>query len=175
MWERLDNFSERPKLALAEEIEGKLVGLGFDVVERNLVKEWGAYFRIDQNQGKEFLKMFFNDIPLPPWAEGLRFDPKILLVAPEKRLSWQYHDRRGEFWRVVKGPVDVYLSPIDEMPDQADTYYDGHVIEIAQGVRHRLAGTDGWGIVAEIWISTDPAWPSDEEDNYRLEDDFGRS
>ncbi|NBV85915.1 MAG: phosphoheptose isomerase, partial [Verrucomicrobia bacterium] len=31
-----------------------------------------------------------------------------------------------------------------------------------------------WGIVAEIWLHTDPSAPSDENDIIRLDDDFGR-
>jgi hypothetical protein len=47
-------------------------------------------------------------------------------------------------------------------------------IELATGERHRLVGLETWGIVAEIWVHTEPSDPSDESDIVRLEDDFGR-
>jgi len=40
-------------------------------------------------------------------------DPKILLIKPQARLSWQYHDRRGEIWKVLDGPVGVMTSLTD--------------------------------------------------------------
>jgi hypothetical protein len=48
------------------------------------------------------------------------------------------------------------------------------VVKLVQGQRHRLVGTDEWGIIAEIWKHTDKENPSDEEDIVRVEDDFGR-
>jgi len=48
------------------------------------------------------------------------------------------------------------------------------VIRLQQGQRHRLVGTEGWGMVAEIWQHTDAHNPSDENDIVRLQDDFGR-
>jgi len=42
------------------------------------------------------------------------------------------------------------------------------------GTRHRLVGLDDWGIVAEIWIHSDPDKPSNEYDIRRISDDFGR-
>ena len=50
----------------------------------------------------------------------------------------------------------------------------GELISLEQGERHRLLGLHDWGVVAEIWMHTDPSNPSDEEDIVRLQDDFGR-
>jgi len=50
----------------------------------------------------------------------------------------------------------------------------GNLISLEQGERHRLVGLDDWGVVAEIWMHTDPSNPSDEDDIVRLQDDFGR-
>jgi hypothetical protein len=51
----------------------------------------------------------------------------------------------------------------------------GNVISLEKGERHRLIGTDTWGIVAEIWVHSDSIHPSDEADIVRLEDDYSRS
>jgi mannose-6-phosphate isomerase len=50
----------------------------------------------------------------------------------------------------------------------------GQVINLKCGERHRLVGTNGFGIVAEIWQHTDKNNPSDEDDIVRVQDDFGR-
>ena len=41
---------------------------------------------------------------------GGKFSPKILIVSPNSKLSWQYHHRRAEIWRVFKGKVGVSKS-----------------------------------------------------------------
>ena len=38
---------------------------------------------------------------------------KILIIAPNKRLSWQYHQRRSEIWKVVRGEIKVITSHDD--------------------------------------------------------------
>ena len=50
----------------------------------------------------------------------------------------------------------------------------GKVVELSKGERHRLIGEATWGIVAEIWVHTDPNSPSDESDIVRLQDDYSR-
>ena len=99
--------------------------------------------------------------------------PKILVVAPQKRLSWQYHHRRAEIWRVIQGQAGVKRSDTDT-EGELEILNIGDTITLQQGERHRLIGLDSWGIVAEIWQHTDSENPSDEEDIVRLQDDFGR-
>jgi mannose-6-phosphate isomerase len=99
--------------------------------------------------------------------------PKFLMVAPGKRLSWQYHHRRAEVWRVMTGPVGVMDSLTDE-PGPVRTLAAGDMVTMAVEQRHRLIGLDDWGVVAEIWQHTDAAQPSDEADIVRVSDDFGR-
>ena len=99
--------------------------------------------------------------------------PKILVVAPNKRLSWQYHFRRAEIWKILSGVVGVKTSLTDE-EGEIQELPPGIFIQMDKGERHRLIGLDSWGIVAEIWQHTDPENPSDEGDIVRLQDDFGR-
>jgi len=103
-----------------------------------------------------------------------KLSPKILVVAPGKRLSWQYHHRRAEIWKLIGGEAQIMTSDDDEESMIVDLH-KGDVVQLAKGVRHRLIGAEsGWGIVAEIWQHTDPENPSDETDIIRLQDDFGR-
>ncbi len=97
----------------------------------------------------------------------------MLVVAPNKRLSWQHHFRRAEIWTILSGSVGVKTSLTDE-EGEIQELKQGTFIQMDKGERHRLIGLDSWGIVAEIWQHTDFANPSDEEDIVRLQDDFGR-
>ena len=54
-------------------------------------------------------------------------------------------------------------------------YIPGDTVELAKGERHRLCGLADWGMVAEIWLHTEPDNPSDESDIVRLQDDFKRT
>ncbi|HEY0740218.1 MAG TPA: phosphoheptose isomerase [Chryseosolibacter sp.] len=135
-------------------------------------RPWGGFFVLEENEVEKFLHTFFKDMD-PAKVAGLKLSPKILLVAPHARLSWQYHHRRAEVWSVVKGPVRVGISDTDEENELVDLDA-GNSISLKQGQRHRLIGLDAWGIVAEIWQHTNPALPSDEEDIVRVQDDFNR-
>ena len=128
---------------------------------------------INEAEAPAFIERYFPGRSSDDLIGGRKVSPKILIVKPGARLSWQYHHRREEVWRVVEGPVAVAQSETDEQPAPA-TYASGDTIVLAEGERHRLIGLDDYGVVAEIWQHTDPAHPSDEDDIVRLQDDFGR-
>jgi mannose-6-phosphate isomerase-like protein (cupin superfamily) len=102
-----------------------------------------------------------------------KLSPKILMVESNKRLSWQYHFRRAEIWKLVAGVAGVVTSESD-VEGSVHQLKLGEIIRLKQGQRHRLVGLEGWGMIAEIWQHTDPQHPSDEEDIVRVQDDFGR-
>lgn len=168
------NFSGQETKAevftLVEEYLGK-IGLGYSSVDSE--RPWGGFYVINEDQTKEFISEYFPELSLKDIEKGGRLSPKILLVEPEKRLSWQYHDRREELWKVVSGPVGVVTSLSDEQGEVREIG-EGDTIQFGTQVRHRLIGLSGWGVVAEIWQHTDPSNPSDENDIVRVEDDFGR-
>ncbi len=162
------------KNEVAERLTSDMQNQGFTVVETDFERPWGGVVKIADSQAPLFLEKYFPGVSLPPTTEGATLSPKILVVEPEKRLSWQVHDRRGEFWKVVDGPVGAFLSGTDEQPDQPQVFENGQTIDIPQGTRHRLVGLDSRGMVAEIWIHTNPENPSNEEDIIRISDDFKR-
>lgn len=164
---------EGEKGSVEARIEGMLTEKGFSVVGRDFEKKWGGYFVIADEEIGHFVQEFFPERGEELAASTEKLSPKILVVAPHLRLSWQYHDRRAELHKVVEGPVAYPLSETDEQPE-AKEYQVGDLIVIPQGIRHRLVGLEGWGVVAEIWKHTDPNNPSNEEDNHRVQDDFGR-
>lgn len=162
------------KQELVESIRNQLTKNSFTVAEVDATRPWGAFLRVVNSQADRFIATYFAGVTVPPQAQQGERSPKILLVAPRQRLSWQHHDRRSEFWRVVNGKAGVYLSETNQHPPEMRVLHQGDTVEIPQGVRHRLVGLDEWSVVAEIWIHTDPRHPSDEQDIYRHQDDYQR-
>lgn len=145
----------------------------FRLVEKDLQKPWGAYFRLDNKDAVSFIDEYFRDIKSQfKTFEGL--SPKYLLVQPGERLSWQYHYRRAEHWRVLNGTVGVMLSDDDNEPVVIETISEGGLVQFPALKRHRLIGLDDWGVVVEIWQHTELNNPSDEQDIVRVADDYRR-
>ena len=161
------------KQALFQKIAAKLQREGFTIAKEDQMRPWGGFFVIQENQAQEFADTYFDSLSVEELKISGKLSPKVLLVAPGKRLSWQYHHRRAEIWQVVEGPVGVVTSDTDEQ-GEVKSYEVGERIVLKQGERHRLVGLDGWGVLAEIWQHTDVSNPSDEDDIVRVQDDFGR-
>lgn len=156
-----------------ETTQEKIKEQGFTIVDKDWDRPWGGFFVIDEDQAPQFAKTYFGKEDIDDLKITGKLSPKVLLVQPGKRLSWQYHFRRSEIWRVLKGPVGVITSDTDEQ-GEVETLEPGEFIKLKQGERHRLVGLDEWAMLAEIWQHTDPENPSDEEDIVRVQDDFGR-
>lgn len=154
-------------------IEEQLSALGFRIAQKDFERPWGGFLVIDETQAQAFSDYFFEGLDVESLKIGGKLSPKILIVQPQARLSWQYHHRRAEIWRVYKGTVGIIQSENDTQRS-TEQYKEGDQIRLAQGERHRLIGLEQEGIVAEIWQHTDPNHPSDEEDIVRVQDDFGR-
>lgn len=136
-------------------------------------KPWGGFFVIEEEDTDEFIRRFFPHLNKAALGISGKLSPKILLVEPGKRLSWQYHFRRAEIWKLIGGEAAVITSETDT-EEKEHVLTPGEIIELPQGTRHRLVGKNNWGIIAEIWRHTDADHPSDEDDIVRLQDDYGR-
>jgi mannose-6-phosphate isomerase-like protein (cupin superfamily) len=144
----------------------------FNIITSDLNRPWGGFYVIDENQAQQFADTFFDGMDVSTLKIGGKLSPKILLVAPEKRLSWQYHKRRAEIWKVVSGQVGVVRSETDHEGGLV-VHTTGEVIKLAQGERHRLVGLAEQGVIAELWQHTVANLPSVEDDIVRVQDDFG--
>ena len=153
--------------------EEVIKSLGFRVVSKDFQRPWGGFLVIDEDQAQDFSNQFFKGINIEELKITGKLSPKILIVNSEARLSWQYHNRRAEIWRVYKGEVGIIRSD-DDTQNEMKIYSEGDQITLKQGERHRLIGLENYGVVAEIWQHTDKNNPSDEEDIVRVQDDFGR-
>lgn len=165
------NYTDKKEIFA--KLQEELTKQGFTISAKDDSRPWGGFFVIQEEQAQQFADRYFEGMKVEDLSISGKLSPKILIVAPQKRLSWQYHHRRAEIWRVVEGEVGVARSHTDEQ-GAVETYAPGDQITLAQGERHRLVGLQGWGVVAEIWRHTDADSPSDEQDIIRLQDDFGR-
>ena len=146
---------------------------GYTIDGQDDSRPWGGFLLLSEGDAGRFAKEYFKDVDADKIKIGGQLSPKILIVHPERRLSWQYHHRRAEIWQVIEGKVGVIRSSTDtEGP--IETLDQGDQIRLAQGERHRLVGLKEPAVLAEIWIHTDPQHPSNEEDIVRVQDDFGR-
>lgn len=154
--------------------EKHLESIGFKIVSKDFNRPWGGFFVLDESQAEEFGKLYFPGIEISSLKiAGGKLSPKILMVQTNKRLSWQYHHRRAEIWKLVAGTAGVVTSHTDQQGPLKQLQLN-EVLRLSQGQRHRLVGLDGWGMVAEIWQHTDARKPSDESDIVRVLDDYGR-
>ena len=156
-----------------EIIENELKANQFIIVSNDQSRPWGGFFVIAEEQAQEFANEYFDGLEVSTLRRGGALSPKILVVAPKKRLSWQYHHRRAEIWRVIQGQAGVKRSATDT-EGELELLNVGDTITLRQGERHRLIGLDDYAVIAEIWQHTDANHPSDEDDIVRVQDDFGR-
>lgn len=163
----------KTKIEIFEKVKGLLENLNLTVVDEDQNRPWGGFYVINESQAYEFAKHFFPDESFDQLKIAGKLSPKILMVAPGKRLSWQYHHRRAEIWKCIDGRVAVAISDTDIESDIKELQVND-IIKLQQGERHRLIGLDDWGVIAEIWQHTDAIHPSDEDDIVRVQDDFGR-
>ncbi len=161
------------KTQIAELVERFLGEEGFSISTKDLERPWGGFFVLDETQIRAFKTRFFPEVILSEEQFAQKLSPKFLLVAPRARLSWQYHYRRAELWTLVGGKAAISRS-LDDEQEEATPMISYEVVSLQQGERHRLIGMQGWGVVAEIWMHTDPNHPSDEDDIVRLQDDYSR-
>ena len=162
-----------PKELVFENVAEYLHQQDLKVNKEDSSRPWGGFFVIEEDQADKFIKLYFPHLTKAELSISGKLSPKILVVAPEKRLSWQYHHRRAEIWKLIGGTAAVVTSDTDT---EKETKYlaIGDIVQLKQGERHRLVGLDNWGIVAEIWRHTDSENPSNEDDIVRVQDDFGR-
>jgi mannose-6-phosphate isomerase len=146
---------------------------GYQIQNEDQSRPWGGFFVLEEAQIKKFREQFFDTVSFSDLQLQTKLSPKILVVAPGMRLSWQYHHRRAEIWKLIAGKGGIKISETDEEGPLQNLELN-KVIELSQGERHRLIGLDTWGVVAEIWMHTDPHSLSDEEDIVRVQDDFQR-
>lgn len=103
-----------------------------------------------------------------PWGSFTQFTHnevstvKILTVKPGGLLSYQRHELRDEFWKVIEG--EGYAIHNDSRVELTI----GDELFIKSGDKHRLGSEEGMKVL-EISFGN-----FDEHDEERLEDAYGR-
>lgn len=162
------------KEEVKKSVEKYLNEVGLNIASQDFTRPWGGFFVLDESQAEKFIQLYFPHVKKEDLTISGKLSPKILIVAPGQRLSWQYHHRRAEIWKLATGVAGVVISHTDEQGPLKKLAV-GEIIQLNQGQRHRLVGLpEGWGMIAEIWRHTDKNHPSDEDDIVRVQDDFGR-
>ena len=104
-----------------------------------------------------------------PWGKFEQFTHnelstvKIISVKPRKKLSLQYHKKRKEFWRVLKGNGRVTIGNKVLSAKLGDEFI------VKKRQKHRIEAFNKELVILEISFGE-----FDENDVVRLEDDFGR-
>lgn len=160
-------------MSIFEDIESELLHHKLEIDSFDKNRPWGCFFVIKEKDAQRFSDIYFDEHDIETFRIGGKLSPKILLVKPNSRLSWQYHNRRAETWRIIRGPVGIVRS-MDDTENEMETFTDGDVITLKNGERHRLIGLETWGVIAEFWQHTDPKESSNEDDIIRLQDDYLR-
>jgi|GEM_PF-874559 len=115
------------------------------------------------------VKLEFSDIR--PWGfYEILLDTdytkvKQITVNPGQKLSYQYHEKRKEYWTIVKGSATIILD------DEKVFRNQGESIHIPLGSKHRIINESD-EILVFIEVQTGESF--DEDDIIRLEDDYGR-
>ena len=156
-----------------KKIENEIIGKGFKIISKDFERPWGGFLVIDESQVHDFANTFFDGINVETLKIGGKLSPKILIVSPNSKLSWQYHYRRAEIWRVYRGKVGISRS-FDNIEKPIKILNEKDQIKLKKGERHRLIGLDDYAVISEIWQHTDSNYPSDENDIVRISDDYGR-
>lgn len=97
------------------------------------------------------------------YAHGENFWLKTITVKPGSRLSLQKHTKRGELWMCIEGEVYAVID------GEQTTLKPYETVRFEKETPHRL-GSESGGTIIEVGFG-----PCDENDNERLEDDYGRT
>ena len=155
------------------EVEKKIKYQNFKIIDNDLNRPWGGFYVISEDDAQDFSNIYFNGLNTEKLKISGKLSPKILIIVPFERLSWQYHHRRSEIWKVVSGEIKVITSH-DDKERKEEILKEGDEIRLSKRERHRIIGLEDYAVVAEIWIHTDKDNPSDENDIVRVQDDYGR-
>ena len=104
-----------------------------------------------------------------PWGRFEKFHEnksctvKLIYVNANSRLSLQYHKKRSEFWKVIKGTAVV------EIDKKTIVLKEGETTTIPRQAKHRVLALESDCIILEIAYGR-----FDENDIVRLEDDYHR-
>jgi len=111
------------------QIQQEIESYGFKVVAKDFECPWGDFLVIKEEEAQDFANRFFDGIDVDTLRVEGKLSPKILIVKPGARLSWQYHHRRAEIWHTYQGEVGIIRS---------DNNKEGELFRFKEGQLIRL-------------------------------------
>lgn len=172
----IDMGADVDKQQLVHDIGETMESNGYTIEDIDSSRPWGAFLRFRNDEADNFVGDFFpniNPVDARLGDPDAELSPKILIVSPEQRLSWQYHERRAERWAFITGGKYDKSATDDEQGPM--DIRSGESVQFSPLERHRLIGrVAAYTLVAEIWQHTDSNNPSSEDDIIRLSDDYSR-
>jgi mannose-6-phosphate isomerase len=109
------NFSiDTPKELIFENVAEYLHQQHLKIAKQDSTRPWGGFFVLDEADATKFIALYFPHLTKEELSISGKLSPKILIVAPNKRLSWQYHHRRAEIWKLISGVAGIITSDTDE-------------------------------------------------------------
>lgn len=106
-----------------------------------------------------------------PWGEYFVLEDtpinkvKRIIVKPNCRLSYQYHNKRSEVWTIIKGTAVVTLDGVEKI------YDEGQVVQIPTGIKHRIQNIGNEDL---IFVEVQMGDYFGEDDIVRIDDDYNR-
>ena len=107
-------LSNTPKELVFENISEYIHLRKLRINKQDSTRPWGGFFVIEEAESEKFIQLYFPSLTKEELNISGKLSPKILVVAPGKRLSWQYHHRRAEIWKLIGGTAAVITSDTDE-------------------------------------------------------------
>ena len=104
-----------------------------------------------------------------PWGKFERYienekcTVKILYLKSNSQTSLQYHSKRDEWWKVIKGAIKIHVNDNEYQLTENDSFY------IHRGSKHRMINLENPSIILEISTGD-----FDEGDIVRLKDIYNR-
>ena len=135
-------------------------------------RPWGGFISLHEKDAKFFCEWWFGkEISI---EHNPLISPKLLFILPGEQLSWQYHNRRSEVWRIIENSVGFKISENDNEPVSMWELGQKSKISIKQGQRHCLIGLETYCTIGEIWVHDNLLHPSNESDIIRITDKYER-
>tara|TARA_R100001244_G_scaffold25113_4_gene25558 strand:+ start:18020 stop:18460 length:441 start_codon:yes stop_codon:yes gene_type:complete len=126
----------------------------------------------EEDYGKEFISSQDRVCGVRPWGhyinlyDGPDCKVKRITVKPGGRLSYQYHLKRDELWKVISGRGFVTIQ------DKVGEAMPGSLWSIDAGKKHRI---ENRGDKDLVFIEIQTGFYFGEDDIVRIEDDYGRT
>jgi mannose-6-phosphate isomerase len=116
---------------------------------------------------KNKMDIYIEDRPwgkFERYVENEKCTVKTLHIKPNSQTSLQYHDKRDEWWKVLKGSIIIVVNDSKYKLSENDSFF------IKRGLKHQIINLENPSMVLEISTGY-----FDEDDIVRLKDIYNRA